>query len=376
MFLKQNCKHFLTDRPCFFHKKHYIICENCDFFEPIGKKFLIIKLGASGDVLRTTFLLNIIKQEQNNSHISWIVSKKSKDILLNNPLIDEILVLEDLIIFQLLLKKFDVSINIDLSSESLEIATIIKSNEKRGYVLDSNNFVLPLGNDASNWFYMSMIDNIKKKNQKTYQELAANTSGYPFNGERIIVPIVEDEKKFALNFALKNNLITNSSKNPIIGLNIGSGGRWNEKRWPKKHWKNLASVLTEKGFQIILFAGPEEKEIEKELINYSKDIVSIGTENSIPRFFALITLVDVMITGDTLALHAALGLNKKVIALFGPTSSNEIEMYDLGKKLVVPYECQGCYNSVCPQGRECLEVITPEMVLENARSGQCQRYKG
>ncbi|MAH33133.1 heptosyltransferase, partial [archaeon] len=51
---------------------------------------LIIKLGAMGDVIRTTAILPGLKEKYNNCSIDWITKKASFDILKNNDLIENV----------------------------------------------------------------------------------------------------------------------------------------------------------------------------------------------------------------------------------------------------------------------------------------------
>ena len=51
-----DCRHFLGDRPCAWHKREGLLC-TCEHYEPITQRVLIVKLDAMGDVLRTTALL-------------------------------------------------------------------------------------------------------------------------------------------------------------------------------------------------------------------------------------------------------------------------------------------------------------------------------
>ena len=66
MFLKSDCRYFIGEKPCKFKR----LCEGCGFYEPMGKRVLIVKLGATGDVLRTTLILKPLKEEYAPSHIT------------------------------------------------------------------------------------------------------------------------------------------------------------------------------------------------------------------------------------------------------------------------------------------------------------------
>jgi len=118
-------------------------------------------------------------------------------------------------------------------------------------------------------------------------------------------------------------------------------------------------------FPVLIFGGEEEKDIIECLVEKSKvSLINTGCNNSIHDFFALLNLCDFVVTADTLALHAALGLKKKVVALFGPTSSAEIETYDRGLKIKTSLQCYCCYKRRCSVYPACMEAIKPEMVFE------------
>ena len=66
--IKTDCRYFRGDIPCKPHKNYNAHCidENnalCSYYDKITEKILIIKLGAIGDVIRTTPLLTKLKQE-------------------------------------------------------------------------------------------------------------------------------------------------------------------------------------------------------------------------------------------------------------------------------------------------------------------------
>ncbi|MBS3081422.1 hypothetical protein J4416_00605 [Candidatus Pacearchaeota archaeon] len=131
----------------------------------------------------------------------------------------------------------------------------------------------------------------------------------------------------------------------VIGINTGAGDRWPSKRLSIRKTINLINLLSERtNSKIILFGGPGERDIS--------------------QFAALIDVCDVLITTDTAALHFALGLDKKVIALIGPTSSAEIELYDRGDKIIPNHDCVCCYKPDCV----CMDFLDENVVCTKAMS--------
>ncbi len=109
MFWHLDCRHFIGDRPCKFKR----VCEGCDLYDPMGKRILIVKLAAIGDVLRTTPLLTGLKKTYPRSHITWVVDKEAHPLLRNNALIDRLLVFDFSSTLPLEVETFDRAIGLE-----------------------------------------------------------------------------------------------------------------------------------------------------------------------------------------------------------------------------------------------------------------------
>ena len=114
-------------------------------------------------------------------------------------------------------------------------------------------------------------------------------------------------EKIAKSF--KSSLKLNNSK--IIGINPGAGKRWVMKKWRIEKYIKLIKTLSSKGYNIFLLGGKDdEEEIKLILKQKIKNVYSTGTTNSVQEFFAMVNLCDLIVCGDTMAMHAGLGLKK------------------------------------------------------------------
>src|SRR3712207_7101962 len=70
--------YFRGDVPCKPNKESGYMCGNCPVYTPVQKRILIIKLGAIGDVIRTTPLLRKIRAEypRSEEHTSELQSRQ------------------------------------------------------------------------------------------------------------------------------------------------------------------------------------------------------------------------------------------------------------------------------------------------------------
>lgn len=359
--LKLDCRFFHGDRPCIFNKTEGIVCDGCNYYSPINMKILIVKLDAIGDVLRTTSILSPLKKKYPDSYITWCTRKSSNQLFSNNKFVDEVIIVEDDAFFRIKTEKFDQVINLDTSKISSSIAAMANAETKIGFVLNGKGFVEPTSEAANVWLEMSAFDNLKRANQKSYQQIMYDilelsdpiSQPYLFIPNETIGQILERLAKAGLN-----------DKNKTIGLNIGVGQKWLSKGWPQKHWEKLIKNLCNLNYNLLLLGGPDEKEKVVELKNKFPFLINSGAANSVTEFAAIVNECELVITCDTFALHIATALDKKIIVLVGSTSASELYLYEKGIKLTPSFECKCYYKRNCTEEFSCMESISPDSILK------------
>ena len=367
MILKTDCKLFPGNKPCVPNKTEGKMCDDCNYYEPVDMKILIIKLDAMGDVLRTTSILPSLKRKYPASHITWLTRKNSAQIFYNNNLVDQVLFIEDNDTSQRLsIEKYDLLLHPDASPVSAPIATLVNAQTKKGYILNEKGKIVPVDDDAVEWLEMGAFDQLKKENKKTYQQIIHELCGLSYERDEIQLFLSKDEKRIKDNFYSEKKL---ERFKKIIGLNTGAGNRWQYKQWGLEGFEELIAKLADnKEIGILLYGGPSEEERNQYLINKFPYIINTGANNSLRDFFSLMDLADIVITGDTLALHAATALKKDIICLFGPTSYNEIEDYGRIRKIYADLDCLVCYKTRCDFKTTCMGEISSERVYKEIMS--------
>jgi len=363
MILKADCSHFPGDRPCRFHKEQGVKCDACPHYAPVRDTILVIKFDALGDVLRTTALLPSLRRRYPSSRITWLTKASARDLFANNPYVDEVLACEDpATLAQLQARTFDLLIHPDASPVSAAYASLARANVKRGFALDATGRVTPLNPEALEWFEMGAFDDLKKSNTKTYQQVIHEIAGLPWTGSEIVVSLSPAERSRARAFSERHGL---DRFDFTVGLNTGAGGRWTYKKWTLDGYAALIGEL-QKRYRcgILLYGGPEERERNEKLAAVSPNVIDTGTDNALRDFFARVDLSDIFVTGDTMALHAATALGKRIVCLFGPTSAHEIEDYGRITKIQPRLDCLVCYKMDCDFVPNCMASISCETVLD------------
>ncbi len=356
-----DCIYFPGDRPCRYHKETGITCEQCNRYRRVGTTILIVKLDALGDVLRTTCLLPSLRKAYPECKITWLTSPHATDLFIGNKLVDEVMELSIQSYFEIHSREFDILINPDASSLASSIATVVRAKKKYGFIRSTKGFIVPQNEAANTWFMMGGSDLLKRGNRKTYQEILHEICELDPSGQEIVLRLTpsekEAEKKIGDSIGLEEG-------RPTVGINTGAGERWQLKRWNEEKFIQVIDFLVSSTeAQVVLLGGKQEWQTNVHIRSNFPTRVLLPQPGSLRRLIQLVDLCDVVLTGDTLALHIACGLKKRVVALFGPTSSAEIDLYGRGTKIVPNIECICCYKERCDRHPNCMDLISVETVF-------------
>ena len=265
-------------------------------------KTLIVKLGASGDIVRTTVLLNELKSE-----VYWLTSDYNTD-LLKSKKIGKLFVFEnENDLRELEDMEFDLILSLDEEMATLEFLPNIKTRKLVGHFLNEEGKV-DYTSECNYWLDMSMVS-------KKYSREEANK--IKFLNEKSIPQIITElvfggeswkEQGYDLGVTPKP---LEEIKGIIGIIDVAEG------KWPNKYWggyKKLKQMLEKEGYKVI----------------------SLRLKPTLGEHIDDINGCEIIVCGDTLGMHLALALRKKVVAIFNCTPPNEIYGYGLMKKIVSP----------------------------------------
>jgi heptosyltransferase-2 len=359
--LKTDCRHFNGDRPCAPHKQHGVICATCtEHYDPVEHRILITKLAAMGDVLRTTSLLPAIHRRWPRASVTWVTAPASVPLVERHPLVDRTIAFSGSLPLELATERFDVVLNPDAALDSCALAHSARAATRVGFAFDRRGAPVPLTPGAEAWLEMGVRDDLKKANRRTYQDMMADVLAVPYQREPPELPITAAENEVGR--SLRAAHAPDDGKT-VVGLNTGAGGRWRFKRWTEEGYTELIARLGAEGHRVFLLGGPEEVERNARLMAASGGVaVDTGCDNTVCEFAGIVGACDVIVTGDTLAMHIAIARGVPTVVLFGPTSLHEIDVFDRGERLAPELDCLVCYLPDCDVRPHCMESISVDRV--------------
>ena len=256
---------------------------------------LIIKLGATGDVVRTTPLLRRF-----DGPVSWITTKN------NLPLLQGIDQALRCVSWENRKRvadtTYDLVINLEDNCEPSQFLDELTFKQLFGAHLNGDD-QLAYTSDSREWFDLSLIsrygreeaDRRKLSNRRTYQELIFSGLGFDFASETYLLP---------------EPIQTGLSGDVAIAADAGPV-------WPMKQWAyygELIRRLKDKG--LIVNVLPKRSSLLEHLSDVRNHCSLVG--------------------GDSLPMHLALGTGTQCVTLFNCTSPWEIHDYGIQTKVVSP----------------------------------------
>ena len=312
--------------------------------------------------MRTTSILAGLKEKYQPKLIDWITKPSGKEILLYNPFIRQTFVWDE----KGTLDNYDLVISLEDELEAGELASRLKPGKILGSYVDQGKIIYT----PSRWFDMSAISKyglekanlLKKQNRKTFQRhmedlLEIKVGPYVYKQTK-------DEIEYGRIFVRKLG-IEKSEK--VVGVNTGAGRRWQLKSLGIEKTIGLVKRMTKQlGVVPIILGGEEEK--ERNAIIAKETGMPNGGNHSLRNFAGVINQCRLIVSSDSLAMHFAIALQKRLVVFFGPTSSAEIELYGLGSKVCPEIDCLVCYNKKCEEKPNCMDRLSVDDLFEAVRN--------
>ena len=358
---RTDCRHFRGEKPCL----HGEDCRGCEHYSRPEPRILIVKLDALGDVLRTTPLLRALHRGYDAPFIEWLVTPAGVALLDNNPMIDRVLPYGVASIMPLQVESFDLVLSLDKTPRAAGLAMLVDAEDKRGFGLNPHGNIYPLNAGAHYAFRLGLCDELKfRQNERTYQDVIFECAGLQFAGEDYVFGLTDQAKAFQQRFVERHGLPSRG----IVGVNCGGSAAFANKMWAAEQIVEFVRhVRPHLAAPVLLYGSHPEADKMAAVVDAAPDaVLHTGLDNSLQEFAALVGLAEVVVTGDSLGMHLALAQARKVVALFGPTCAQEIELYGRGKRIVSPASCVPCYRRACEQSPTCMEAISADEVAQGA----------
>lgn len=361
LHLLPDCRHYRGDKPC--EAGHDDACpRGCEDYAPQGTRVLVIKLSALGDVLRSEVVLDGIRQTWPACQVTWVTRPAGVRLLANNPRIDRLLPFDAETLLHLEIERFDVCLSLDKEPAPCALAMRVRAADKRGIGLSDAGTPVPLSAACEPYFRLGLSDRIKfHENTASYPQLICDAVGLPYQGQRYRLYPSAGDRRSAHDRLDEIGVLP---RDRFIGLHTGAGTTFANKIWTPDRFVSLARRLIDDGdARVLLLGGPEERGHNAWIARrVGNGVLDAGCDHTELVYASVVQRCDAVICGDSLALHVAVAMGVPVVALFGPTCPQEIELFGRGEKIVSDIGCAPCYLRTCDKKPNCMDTIEVERV--------------
>jgi heptosyltransferase-3 len=325
------------------------------------RNLLIIKLRYIGDVLLATPTVHAIKAARPDVRVTMMVNRGTEDVLLGNPDIDEIVVLDKeslaaqwRLIAGLRRRRFDTVIDLTDGDRSAFLSWISGASVRIGF------------NDEHRWrgrCYTQVIQPVPGVRHRIERDLETLKPMSIQAGSKDLQLWLTPEEANSAD-QLLDQLGVQPSKSIVM---LQPGARYWFKAWPPERFAELADRLTSQyGCQVLIGGSWQDIDLAEQIrqMAQSKPIIMAG-RTTIKQFVAIAKKSALFIGGDSGAMHMASAVGTPVVALFGP--SNPREWGPRGGPVEVLYkelDCRSCFHPTCTRGEEnCMRLIALDEVM-------------
>jgi heptosyltransferase II len=336
----------------------------------LGAQIALIKVGALGDVVRTTTLVPALKRRYPDMSLTWITGRDAYPLISGNPSVARTVLFDDPSDTSWHRIAYDWIICLDDEATLCALASELNGARRSGgYRFGSE---CRYTDDLAAWFGMGLLrpaseggleraNELKRENKSTYGEIIYRCLGFSETVARPFIAVPDSERRAAREWVARHGL-----ERLLIGLNTGAGARWRFKSWGEEQTAELARLIVDQlHAAVVILGGPSERERNERIVALAKRqrVYASPSDLNLLAFTALIERCNVLVSSDSLGLHLATAMKKHIVAFFGPTSAAEIDLYGLGEKIITPLGCSNCYLRDCDVRPHCMDSIPVSLMF-------------
>ena len=356
--------------------------EKCSLKDKHFNKILLIEEEPIGDVVMATAIFPALRKRNPKAYIAIMVGSWAKDVFLNNPYIDEIIVqncpwafsdliigrmgfvshLKYLVCYPRFLKKLkvrDFDLAIDFRGDFRNILLYM--------VMPGIKYRLSFGRSGGEYFLTELaaynpLEHEVDKNFTILRYLGIETQERNIS----IYGSQQDEEKI-------NQLLEVEGKDDCFFCVIHPGARRHVKLWPLERYAQIANFINAKYKAKIILTGTVSESslvtgIIKGISNKSS-VCNLAGKLNIIELATLLKKVNLLICPDTSIMHLATAFSTPTIALFGPGDPRQVGPYQKNAYVVdKKFSCRPCLQKRCKLDKDgssaCMMAISVEDVLQ------------
>jgi lipopolysaccharide heptosyltransferase I len=340
------------------------------------QNFLILRLSAVGDVIRTLPAVKTLKEHFPSSTITWVVEEPSRVFLESQPEVDEVILfprrrwtqgmksltqiwgtIGDMRRFIRLLRKrkFDAVLDFHGILKSGVLSFLSGSPQRIGYDWRSTR--------EGNFLFSNVKVKLPRERISRFERNLALLKGMALEAKELKcgLHIPLEDRDYVDSF-FKSGTVP--MRRPLIAIHPGTSPKAFFKRWMPDRYARLGDQLVQELNATVLFTwGDGEREWVEGIRKGMKKPSLLGPRTeSLTQLGEVYRHCDLYIGGDTGPMHVASLMGIPVVVIYGPTDPTENEPIGTHVKVRREVGCNPCHEYSCKE-LSCIKAISADEVF-------------
>lgn len=324
-------------------------------------RYLIVRLGALGDILHALPVAAALRRARPDAAIDWIVDRRHRALVDMCPLVDEVVAVDGRRLRgndgwlaarrRLRGARYDAALDVQGLLKSGVVARASGAREVVGFD------TLHLRERAARLFY-------------TRQAFAPRGPHVIDRNLTVVEALdfdIDDRREIVLEPPPASPAVGEFARGRASGFALlNAGGNWPNKRWPAERFGAVAGRVRERtGLHSLVLWGPGDERLAATVVASSVGAAALAPETTLADVMHLARAASVVVSGDTGPLHLAAAVGAPCVGIYGPTDparNGPWSPYDISLSRHAICECS--HQRRCRAPRWCLDDLGVEEVVE------------
>lgn len=183
---------------------------------------------------------------------------------------------------------------------------------------------------------------------------------------RLAPPPAEGAERSEVRALLAEAGVRRAAGRHVVAVHLGAA-YGPAKLWPLPRVEEFCRLMTDEDIDVVLVGAPADAAAAAAVTAAAPAASLVGRDRP-GLLSALLSEVDVLVSGDTGVAHLAAALGTPAVTLFGPTDPALSAPRGPARVLTHPVPCAPCFYRTCPIDHPCLRDLAPAAVLEAVRA--------
>jgi ADP-heptose:LPS heptosyltransferase len=274
-----------------------------------GERFLVLRLGAIGDVLRVLPAVRRLRRSLPEADIGWLIEGRAYPIVAGNPMLNRFHVLDRRslqagglralrevrrVLREVREHDYDVVLDFHGRLKSGILSRLSGIPQRVGFARGDATE----GNHLFNNVHVRLADTWENRVLRFLHllgPLGIDTTYDPGDHGLYLDPEV---RRAAAHWYER-------AGEPQVAAYPGTSARRSRERWPEKKWVELLRCLNRERVSSVVFWGPDEAEMASRIVSAAGRLCTLAPPTTLPEMMAMIGRCRTYIGSDTAAMHMA-----------------------------------------------------------------------